>query len=155
MKKTIILITLLAISLYSQELKVKANSFTADEKTGVSSFDGNVNILKGSDELNASNVTIYTDKEHKPTKFAARGDVSFHIVTKDGSIYTGEAQRVLYMPETKEYHFFEDVRLSQVDEKKLIIGSEVVLKTVEGKAYAKGQDSGPVIMIFNIDEEID
>lgn len=153
MKKIITLITLLAISLSAQELRVKANSFKADEKTGISTFDGDVNILKASDELNASNVTIYTDKEHKPTKFEARGDVSFNIVTKDGSIYNGKAQRVYYMPKTKEYHFFEDVHLSQINEKKEIIGSEVVLKTVEGKAYAKGQESGPVIMIFNINED--
>jgi len=153
MKKIIILSTILVISLFSQELKVKANSFHADEKTGITTFNGDVKILKGSDELNASKVTIYTDKEHKPTKFMVEGDVSFVVSTKEGSIYSGEAQKVLYYPKSKEYHFYEDVRLSQLDEKKEIIGSEVVLKTIEGKAYAKGKKSGPVIMIFNIDEK--
>ena len=153
MNKIIFLTIFLTVSLFSQELKVKANSFKADEKAGISIFDGDVNVLKGTDELNASNVEIHTNEKHKPTKFIAKGDVAFTISTKNGSIYKGNAQRVIYLPKTKEYHFFGDVRLRQVNEKKEIIGSEVVLKTVEGKAYAKGKKSGPVIMIFNIDDE--
>ena len=153
MKKFTILILFLSLSLFSQELRVKANSFKADEKAGISVFEGDVNILKGSDELNASKVVIHTDKEHNPTKFIANENVSFNIVTKEGSIYSGRAGKVIYLPIKKEYHFYKDVHLYQIDEKKEIIGDEVILKTIEGKAYAKGQKSEPVIMIFNIDEE--
>lgn len=153
MKIMITLTLLLSISLLAQELKIKANSFNADEKAGISMFSGAVNIIKNKDELNASKVTIHTNKEHTPTKYIAIGDVSFQISTKKGAIYSGHAQKVIYLPQDKEYKFFEDVRLSQVDDKKEIIGDEVVLNTVEGKAYAKGQESGPVIMIFHIPDE--
>ncbi|WP_455756047.1 lipopolysaccharide transport periplasmic protein LptA [Sulfurimonas sp.] len=144
---------LLASSLISQELKVKANSFYTDQKTGISVFEGEVNIIKENDELNASEVTIYTDKDNKPTKFVAKGDASFRITTKEGSLYKGKAQKVVYFPKTKEYRFFTDVYLSQVDEKKEIIGNEVVLKTIEGKAHAIGAKSEPVIMIFDMPKE--
>ena len=153
MKKFTILTLFLSLSLFSQELRVKANSFKADEKAGISIFEGDVNILKGSDELNASKVVIHTDKEHNPTRFIANENVSFKIVTKEGSTYSGRAGKVIYLPIKKEYHFYKDVHLYQIDEKKEIIGDEVILKTIEGKAYAKGQKSEPVIMIFNIDEE--
>jgi len=146
---------LLASSLISQELKVKANSFYADQKTGVSVFEGKVNIIKENDELNASKVTIYTDKDNKPTKFIAKGNASFRIVTKDGSLYKGEAQRVVYFPKIKEYHFFTDAHLKQIDKKKEIIGNKIVLKTIEGKAHAVGAKSKPVIMIFDIPKEKD
>ena len=43
--------------------------------------------------------------------------------------------------------------LRQLDEKKEIIGNEVVLKTIEGKAYAKGAKSEPVIMIFKMPQD--
>ena len=148
--KYIILFTLFILSLNAQELKIKANSFSADEKTGVTFFEGDVKIVKHLDELNASKVVIYTDANHKPTKFEANGDVSFFITTKDKSIYTGKAQKVIYIPKTKEYYFYKDVYLSQLNEKKEIIGDEVVLKTLEGKAYAKGKKTGPIIMIFDI-----
>ena len=148
----ILLITLLILSVNAQELKIKANNFSADEKSGVTYFEGDVRIIKHLDELNASKVVIYTDKEHKPTKFEVDGNVSFSITTKDKSIYRGKAQKVVYIPKTKEYYFYKDVYLSQLDEKKEIIGDEVVLKTIEGKAYAKGKKTGPIIMIFDIPE---
>jgi len=144
---------LLALSLNAQELKVKANSFYSDKKTGISVFEGEVNIIKSKDELNASKVTIYTDKENKPTKFVAEGNASFSIMTKEGSLYKGNAQKVVYLPKIKEYHFFKDVHLKQIDEKKEIIGNEVILKTIEGKAHAIGAKSEPVIMIFNMPKE--
>jgi len=152
--KYIILFTLFLTSLLNAEdLKIKANSFKADENTGVSVFSGEVNIIKKNDKLNASEVTIYVDKENQPTKFIAVGDVSFVIETKQGAIYKGQAGKVIYLPNEKEYRFFKDVHLKQVNEKKEIIGEEVVLKTTEGKAYAKGIESEPVIMIFNIPDE--
>ena len=43
--------------------------------------------------------------------------------------------------------------LKQIDKKKEIIGDEVVLKTIEGKAYAKGAKKEPVIMIFDIKDK--
>jgi len=153
MKQLLLFALLLSSITYAQELKIKSNSFKADENSGVSVFSGDVNIIKNSDELNASEVTIYTDKQNKPTKFVAFGKVSFLITTKQGARYSGVANKVVYIPVTKEYHFFENVHLKQIDEKKEILGDEVVLKTVEGKAYAKGMKKGPVIMIFDIDEE--
>ena len=153
MKLLTILIIFLASSLISQELKIKANQFNADEKTGVSIFRGSVSIIKGNDELNATMVTVYTDIKHQPTKFIAIGNVYFNIETKKGSIYSGKAGKVIYKPTLKEYHFFKDVHLKQIDEKKEIIGEEVVLKTIEGKAYAKGAKKEPVIMIFKLPEE--
>ena len=152
--KYIILLTLFLTSLLlSEELKIKAISFNADENTGISVFTGDVSIVKQHDELNASEVTIFVDKENQPIKFIAVGDVSFNIQTKQGSVYKGKAGKVIYLPNEKEYHFFKDVHLTQVDDKKEIIGEEVVLKTTEGKAYAKGVKSEPVIMIFNIPDE--
>ena len=153
MKFLILLTLLLTSALISQELKVKAKQFDGDEKKGISIFTGDVNIIKNLDELNASKVTIYTDKEHKPTKFIAIGNVSFSITTEKGSLYKGVSQKAIYFPKKKEYHFFKSVHLTQVNEKKEILGEEVILKIVEGKAYAKGVKSEPVIMIFDIPDK--
>ncbi len=153
MKFIIILAIFLTSLLISQELKVKANSFKADEESGTSIFSGKVNVIQGGDELNASRVEIYMDKKHKPTRFVAIGNVSFKIETKKDNIYIGQAQRVVYLPLKKEYHFFKSVHLKQLNAKKEIIGEEVFLNTVDGKAYAKGAKNEPVIMIFNINDD--
>lgn len=153
MKLFIYLTIILTSTLISQDLKVKADSFNADEKSGISIFTGHVNIVKENDELNASKVTIYTDKNNQPIKFEAEGKSSFVIHAKKGALYRGKAERVIYYPNKKEYHFFENVHLKQIDEKKEIIGEEVILKSLEGKAYAKGINKEPVIMIFKMKDE--
>ncbi|MDK9693061.1 MAG: lipopolysaccharide transport periplasmic protein LptA [Sulfurimonas sp.] len=153
MREKIFLTIFLTASLFAQELQVKAKLFNADQKAGISTFEGNVNVIKGSDELNASKVTIYTNSKQEPTKFMAEGNASFKIKTLEGALYTGKAQKVIYLPQQKEYHFFQEVHLKQLDEKKEIIGDEVILKTIEGKAYAKGAQQEPVIMIFTMPEE--
>jgi len=140
-------------SLLSEDLKVKANQFDSDEKAGITIFRGDVNIIKAKDELNASKVTIYIDAQHQPTKFVAEGNASFRIETEKGASYRGKSQKVIYYPLIKEYHFFTNVYLRQIDEKKEITGDEVVLKSIEGKAYAKGAHKEPVIMTFTMPEK--
>lgn len=153
MKFIIFCVLFLASGLMSQELQVKADKFNGDEKTGVSVFEGSVNIIKVNDELNASKVTIFTDPQHQPTKFVAEGKASFVIHAEKGALYRGKAEKVVYFPDKKEYHFFKNVHLTQVDEKKEILGDEVILKTIEGKAYAKGASKEPVVMIFKMKDE--
>jgi len=152
MKYIIIFTLFLTSALLSQNLRVKANAFNSDAKNGISLFKGDVKVMRGSDELNASSVEIYTNKNNKPIKFVASGDVSFKIKTKKGAMYEGKAQKVIYLPLKKQYHFLKDVHLKQLDDKKEIIGNEVFLNTLEGKAYAKGADNKPIIMIFNISD---
>jgi len=154
MKKFILLCLLSGISVISaEELKIKSDTFTSDQNKGISIFSGNVKMVKSSDELNASKVTIFTDKKNKPQKFVATGDVSFVLSTKEGTRYRGVAQKVIYIPEIKEYRFYKDVHLKQIGDKKEILGDEVIFKTIEGKAYAKGMKKEPVIMIFDIPED--
>lgn len=149
---TIVLFLFISFS-YGDELKVKALKFSGDQKSGISVFEGNVNIIKNQDELNATKVTVYTDQQNNPTKFVAEGSASFNIVTQDGARYKGKSQKAIYLPQTKEYYFYTDVHLIQIDDHKEILGDEVILKSIEGKAYAKGVRDEPVIMIFNVPED--
>lgn len=151
--KILLVIMMISASIFSNELKIKANSFEADQKKGISVFTGDVNIVKDQDEINASKITVYTDSENKPTKYIAKGNVRFHITTQEGAKYSGKSQKVIYKPLTKEYYFYDDVHIRQIGEKNEIIGDEVVIKTVEGKANAKSNTNKPVIMIFDVQEK--
>jgi lipopolysaccharide export system protein LptA len=153
MNKILIVALFLTTSLFGAYLKIKADSFRTDQSKGLSVFSGNVKIVKSNDELNASQVTVYTDENNQPTKFIAIGNVSFKINTKDNSEYEGTANKVIYKPLKKEYYFYENVLLKQINEKKEIEGDEVILNTADGKAYAKGLEKKPVIMTFDIAEE--
>lgn len=155
MRHFIVLTFFVFMSLQAEQLKVTAKSFNGDEKTGITIFQGDVKIKKGADELNASSVTIYTDAKRKPTKYVATGHVSFYIKTENKSMYKGKAGKAIFVPAKNEYHFYKDVHIEQLDEKKEINGEEVVISTVEGKARAKGGESTPVMMTFEIEDKED
>jgi lipopolysaccharide export system protein LptA len=137
----------------SEQLKIVADEFTANEKAGYTVFEGNVHIKKGSDELNASRVEVHIDSERTPIKYIAEGSASFFIKTEDNSTYRGRAQRVVFLPLEQEYRFYGDVHLKQLDQHKQIDGEEVVVNISKGTATARGAKKQPVIMIFNLPED--
>lgn len=152
-KKIILALFLLNIFLYAEELKVISDNFKGDQQKGVSIFTGNVKVTKGQDELNASKVTIYSDKERKPVKYLAEGDVSFYIVTEMKEIYKGKSQTAIYLPNESEYQFYKKVDLIRLDDFRRIKGDKVVVNTIGGNAAAESSGNEPVIMIFSLQDK--
>lgn len=138
---------------HAEELKVISDSFKGDQQKGVSVFTGNVKVTKGSDELNATKVTIYTDKENKPTKYFAEGDVSFYILTELGEKYKGKSQTAIYLPNESEYQFFKKVDLIRIDDYRRVKGDKVVVNTVHGHASAESDNNEPVVMTFTLEDK--
>lgn len=154
MKKILILFGLCTLSLLAEEVKIMADAFDGNEKKGITTFIGNVKITKGSDELNASKVTVLTDKDRNPYQYEAQGNVSFYIdMSENNATYKGDAQRVVYLPLKQEYQFYTNVHLYQLETNRKIFGEEVILNAKDGNAKAIGKAKNPVIMIFNIDEK--
>ncbi|HFU74588.1 MAG TPA: lipopolysaccharide transport periplasmic protein LptA, partial [Helicobacteraceae bacterium] len=132
------IITTTTLLLQAEQLKITAEHFQGDEQKGISVFTGNVKIKKGRDELNASKVSIYIDTNRKPSKYVAQGDVSFFIKTDSNATYRGRSQKAVFLPQKKEYQFYKDVHLLQINEHKQIDGDEVVVNTELGQARAIG-----------------
>ncbi len=146
------LLFFLIASAEAEQLKIVAKNFNSDDKKGLTVFSGDVRITKGADELNASVVTVYTDAKREPVRYEAEGKVSFFIKTENSSTYRGKSERAVFIPAKKEYHFYKDVHIEQIDQKKEITGEEVVVNSIEGTARAKGGDTTPVMMTFDIQE---
>ena len=154
MKKILTILGLCLASVSAEQVKIIADSFNGNEKKGLTVFTGNVKITKGNDELNATKVTVHTDKERTPTKYVADGDVSFYIdLPENNATYKGDAQKVVYFPIKQEYQFYTDVHLYQLGTNRKIFGEEVILNTIDGNAKAVGKEKAPVIMIFNIEDK--
>jgi lipopolysaccharide export system protein LptA len=154
MKNILMLFGLCALSLLAEEVKIMADAFEGDEKKGITTFVGNVKITKGGDELNASKVTVLTDKDRNPYRYEAQGNVSFFIdMSENNATYKGDAQRVVYLPLKQEYQFYTNVHLYQLETNRKIFGEEVILNAKDANAKAIGKAKSPVIMIFNIDDK--
>lgn len=149
----VILAPLFSTLLLAEELKVISDAFKADQRQGISVFNGKVKVTKGQDELNATKVTIYTDKENKPTKYVAEGDVTFYIVTELGEKYKGKSQSAVYLPNESEYQFFKKVDLIRLDDYRRVKGDKVVVNTTQGHAAAESANDEPVVMTFTIQDK--
>lgn len=152
-RKLLFLAPLFLSHLWAEELKIISDNFKGDQRQGVSVFTGNVKVTKGADELNASKVTIYTDKENKPTKYFAEGDVSFYIVTEMKERYRGKSQTAIYLPNANEYQFYKKVDLIRLDDYRRVKGDKVVVNTTYGHASAESANNEPVIMTFTIEDK--
>ncbi|PHR56166.1 MAG: lipopolysaccharide transport periplasmic protein LptA [Arcobacter sp.] len=153
-KKIAVIISICVFPLCAEQVKIIAESFNGNEKKGLTVFNGNVKIKKGNDELNASKVTVYTDKQRNPTKYVAEGNVSFYIdLSENNASYKGDAGKVVYFPNKQEYQFYINVHLYQIGTNRKIFGEEVILNAIDGNAKALGKEKVPVIMIFNIEDK--
>lgn len=139
----------------AEELKVISEHFKGDQLKGISIFTGNVKVTKGHDELNATKVTIYTDKDRKPVKYVAEGDVSFYIVTELKEYYKGKSQTAIYLPNENEYQFYKHVDLIRLDDYRRVKGDKVIVNTLQGNASAESSNNDPVIMIFTLQNKKD
>ena len=140
--------------LLAEQVKITADAFEGNEKKGITIFSGNVKIKKNRDELNASKVTVFTDKERSPYRYEAEGDVSFYIDLPDNNAtYKGDAGKVVYLPLKQEYQFYTNVHLYQLGTNRKVFGDKVMLNAIDGNAKALGKEKTPVIMIFNVKEK--
>jgi lipopolysaccharide export system protein LptA len=138
---------------WGEELKVISDNFKGDQLKGISVFTGNVKVTKGLDELNATKVTIYTDKDKNPIRYLAEGDVSFYIVTELKERYKGKSQTAIYLPNESEYHFYKKVDLIRLDDFRRVKGDKVVINTIVGNASAESANNEPVIMTFTVQDK--
>lgn len=151
--KLLFLASLFFTLTYAEELQVISDNFKGDQQKGVSVFTGHVKVTKGFDELNASKVTIFTDKDRKPVKYFAEGDVTFYIVTEMKEKYRGKSQSAIYYPDVSEYQFFQKVDLIRLDDYRRVKGDKVIVNTVVGNASAESANNEPVIMTFTIQDK--
>ena len=152
-RNLLFLIPLLFTLTWGEELKVISDNFRGDQLKGISVFTGNVKVTKGLDELNATKVTIYTDKDKNPVKYLAVGDVSFYIVTELKERYKGKSQTAIYLPDKSEYHFYKKVDLIRLDDFRRVKGDKVVVNTISGQAAAASTEDEPVIMTFTVQDK--
>lgn len=154
MKKILIILMIITTG-FSANIEITAQNFKADEKAGFSVFSGNVNILKGSSELNASKVVVYFDAQKKAKRYEAYSDVSFYIeevVKGELSKYRGTSQKLIYYPNEQKYEFYENVDLYDLINNRNIKGEVVEVDMQQSKASVTGDENNPVKFVFETSE---
>ncbi|MEA1917127.1 MAG: lipopolysaccharide transport periplasmic protein LptA [Campylobacterota bacterium] len=149
----LLLLALTSTLLIGGDLKILSDEYSGNNKKGISTFIGNVRVTLNRDRLSADKIVVLSDKENKPTSLTATGNVSFFVQTDDGSQYEGSASKAVFYPNKKQYNFFKDVKLLQLDNKKEIVGDEISVDLINSTASAKSKTDKPVMMIFDVKDE--
>jgi lipopolysaccharide export system protein LptA len=151
MKKLLLLFLLSFTLAASEKVEVRASEFEADEKKGVSYFRGSVFIKKGVDEIKADLLRIDFDKNNKPKKYDASGNVTFKISTSSQR-YEGKSNQIIYEPISKKYRAYGDVNIKETIKGQTLRGESIIIDRVSGKAKLKGAKNRPVKFTFTVDE---
>ncbi len=142
----------------SQKLIIDAKEFIVNDKKGISSFKGDVKIQMNKDILNANKLDIYFSTKGKktkiPTKYIAKGNVSFTIVTEKKH-YEGSGNEIIYSPIKQEYTVIGDGFLQEKNDDRKIYGDKIYVNQLTGEARVSGSNTKPVRFILNIHRKED
>lgn len=139
----------------SEKLIVDAQNFEANDKSGISTFTGNVKIQMNKDRLSANKVQIYFSTKKSsgakiPSKYIATGNVNFTIVTA-AKHYVGKGNKIIYSPLKEEYTVIGNGFLEEKRDNRKIYGEKIYVNQLTGEAKVSGSDNKPVRFIINVE----
>lgn len=149
----LLFVFIFAIVLQAENIEITSKKFEASQKELISKFLGNVIVKRAQDKIEADEVVIFFNKNHKPIKIIAQGNVQFSIVDANGKHYDGTAKHIIYFPTKKEYLLQGDVHIMQNPEMKKLFAQEIYLNLQDSKLIVRGSNNKPVKMIINIEEK--
>jgi len=94
MKKIFILISVLSF-IFADILHITSKNFYYDSKKLESIFTGDVNVTKNKDNILADKIIVYFNKNKKPVKFKAIGNVRF-VLNDENVTYKGKCNKLIY-----------------------------------------------------------
>ncbi|RUM67264.1 MAG: lipopolysaccharide transport periplasmic protein LptA [Sulfurospirillum sp.] len=149
--KTLLIILSLVSSLFAQRVEISADKLEADEKSGISTLIGHVQIIKGDDHISADTLIVKFDKKNKPIFYDAKGSIKFHILTKTKE-FEGKADQLRYDPKTLIYEMVGNVVIKEKRSKQILTGEKIQIDRISGKSIIEGKENKPVKFIFDIKE---
>jgi lipopolysaccharide export system protein LptA len=147
----IFFILLFASNLLADIVDIKADHFYANDMKHKAFFEGNAKIKQGSNEFNASKVTVFFNEQKKALKYEAHGAVKFDL-TENKTHYKGKAESVTYAPTSSKYYFKGNVTLIDLTNNRTIKAESVSLDLKTGLADIKGKAKKPVHFRFEIED---
>lgn len=107
MKKFLLILIFFSV-LFADVLHITSKKFFYNAKELKSVFIGDVNMTEGKDNILADKIEIYFNKNKKPIKFIAKGNVKF-VLNNKNSFYKGHCNTLIYNFLTKDILLIGDV----------------------------------------------
>jgi lipopolysaccharide export system protein LptA len=151
MKKTLLILLMVFGLGYGEDLKVTSKYFHYDMAKKESVFKGDVNATKGKDNILADKMIIYFDKNKKPLRFEAYGNVKFIISLDKHSTYKGSSQKLVYQLHSGNIILTGNAQIIKLETNESVKGNRIVLNRFTKNAEVTGNKK-PVEIIIKVNE---
>ncbi|MGH8491797.1 MAG: lipopolysaccharide transport periplasmic protein LptA [Moraxellaceae bacterium] len=131
-----------------QPVQVNANTATADGKTGIATYRGNVVVKQGTLEIRADEIIIITDKKGAILSTVSKGNPAHYQQQPDPKkgIVTAEAQRIDYDAKNENITLAGKAKLKQ--DGSSFSGQTITYNSQRQQVDAKGDGSNRVQLVF-------
>jgi len=150
MRKIIVFLIFFLI-LNAEEMKITSKYFHFDTNKKMSIFKGNVNVLKGKDSIHSNELIVFFNKQKKPTKFVASGNVKFVISLDKNSTYKGSCNTLNYQLQNGNIILTGDAKIIKLETNESVKGNKIVLNRFTKNAEVTGNKK-PVEIILKVNE---
>lgn len=152
MKIFILMLTFL-FPLIADEIIIDAQELIANEKSKVTQLRGNVQITRTNDKLNCDEAYIFLDKNNKPDKMQALGNVKFWLTLENNRKIQGKANELIYFPNLQEYQIIGNAFIEEPAKKNEVKGEKIIIRYKEGYINIVGDNKAPARLIFKLDKK--
>lgn len=147
------LIFLVALSLWSGDIEVVSDSFYANENSLYTVFSGNVKVRDSTQKIDSDKLTVYFNKNRKPIRFEAEGNVKASLRTKEGREFEISAKTMILYPNEERVELLGSALVVEVNSTNKISGKKIEFNKKSGEAKVFGGDGKPAKFIIHIEED--
>jgi len=151
MKKLIFFISMILVFINAEELKVTSKYFHYDMAKKESVFKGDVNATKGKDNILAKQLIIFFDKNKKPQKFIATGNVRFIISLDKNATYRGKSEILIYQLHNGNIILTGNAKIIKIETNESVKGNKIILNRFTKNAEVTAGEK-PVEIIIKVNE---
>ena len=149
--KKLILFFVFLVFLNGENLKITSKIFHYNTAKKMSIFKGDVNATKGNDNILSNELIVYFNKQKKPTKFVAKGDVKFIISLDKNSTYKGKCDILTYELNNGNIILIGKAKIVKLETNESVKGNKIVLNRFTKNAVVTGNKK-PVEIIIKVNE---
>jgi len=150
MKKFLIIFAFISI-LFSDILHITSKKFFYNSKDLKSVFIGDVNATKGKDNILANKMIIYFNKDKKPIKYVAEGNVKFFLVLDNNSSYKGKCNKLIYNFSNENIFLEGNVFVIKLETNESISGDKIIINRKNKNVEIIGNKK-PVNIVIKVNE---
>ncbi|MEM7304279.1 MAG: lipopolysaccharide transport periplasmic protein LptA [Pseudomonadota bacterium] len=126
-------------------IQIMADTAELNDKTGVSVYRGDVEMIQGTTILTGDTVTVYT-VDNEVNKIVSVGELAtYQETTDDGDIVFAEAEEMIYYRDEKKVELFRKAKITQLDN---VIRSEYILYLTEEGFIDTGTNTDRVNIVI-------